>query len=96
MLGVFLLSAVLIAVLTNSAVAGIHNISIGNFFFSSTNTTVNPGDTVRWTMTGGIVHTTTSDIGSPKSWNSGDMSVSDTYNVDFTAGDGPGLYLPYE
>ncbi len=94
MLGVFLLPVIFIAVLTNSAAAVIHNISIGNFFFSPTNTTVNPGDTVRWTMVGGIIHTTTSDIGSPKSWNSGDMSVSDTYDVVFTAGDGPGPF-PY-
>ena len=54
--------------------ATIHNIDVGNFFFSPTGTVVQPGDTVRWTRVSGT-HTTTSEVGSPKSWDSGIMGA---------------------
>ena len=72
----------------------IHKVSILNFAFVPNKTTVSPGDTVRWTMTVGLIHTTSSVIGSPKSWNSGFMSVGSTFEQVFTAGDGPGPF-PY-
>ncbi|MBN4076152.1 hypothetical protein JYT16_00380 [Gemmatimonas aurantiaca] len=72
----------------------IHNVSIFSFAFSPTKTAVNPGDTVRWTMTGGFAHTTTSKAGSPKIWDSGSMSTGNIFDVVFTAGDGPGPF-PY-
>ena len=77
-----------------SAHSTIHNVSILNFAFVPNKTTVNPGDTVRWKMTGGIFHTTTSTFGSPKSWNSGTMFVADSFDVVFTVADGPGPF-PY-
>lgn len=88
----FALTAMLL--LANPATAVIHEINIGNFFFSPTKTTVAPGDTVRWTMVSGISHTTTSEVSSPKSWDSDLMVVDDVYDVVFTEGDGPGPF-PY-
>lgn len=77
-----------------NALATIHHVDIANFSFSPTKTVVSPDDTVRWTLMSGV-HTTTSDVGSPKSWNSGTMSVTGTtWDVVFTAGDGPGPF-PY-
>lgn len=72
--------------------ATIHTIDVGNFFFSPTNTTVNPGDTVRWIFVSGT-HSSTTELDSPKSWDSG-IKTSGTYDVVFTAGDGPGPF-PY-
>lgn len=74
--------------------ATIHDIDIVNFSFTPGKTVVAPGDTVRWTLQSGI-HTTTSDPGSPKQWNSGTMNtVGQAFSVVFTAGDGPGPF-PY-
>ncbi|MDH3890273.1 MAG: CHRD domain-containing protein [candidate division Zixibacteria bacterium] len=89
------LAAILLAVFafSNSVHATIHHIDVGNFFFAPTGTTVAPGDTVRWTFVGGS-HTTTSEVTSPKAWDSGIMPVSDSFDVVFSAGDGPGPF-PY-
>lgn len=88
------LSGALLAILSASlSQATIHDVSILNFQFSPQKTTIVPGDTVRWTVTGGI-HTTTSDVGSPKAWDSGTMSIGQSFQVVFTAGDGPGPF-PY-
>lgn len=74
------------------AEATIHDISISNFFFAPTNTVVNVGDTVRWTWMMGT-HSTTSDAGSPKSWDSGNKS-SGSFEIVITPLDGPGPF-PY-
>ena len=85
--GIFLLAA--------SSSATIHEISVGNFFFTPTKTVVSPGDTVRWTLASGF-HTTTSTPASAKIWDSGLLStVGAQFQVVFTAGDGPGPF-PYE
>ena len=76
----------------SSSFATIHNISVGNFFFSPTNTVASVGDTVRWTWVSGS-HSTTSDVGSPKFWDSGIMS-SGTFDIVILAVDGPGPF-PY-
>ncbi|MBU0983743.1 MAG: hypothetical protein KKA42_07720 [candidate division Zixibacteria bacterium] len=84
----------IIAVCTRTS-ATVHDITIGNNFFSPLKTTVTPGDTVRWTWAGGVPHSTTSTGGSPKSWDSGVTSAAGfTFEVAFTAGDGPGPF-PY-
>lgn len=83
------IAALLLA--AGSASATIHEIQVGNFFFSPTKTVVQPGDTVRWILVSGV-HTTQSDAGSAKTWNSGTLSGS--YDLVFTAGDGPGPF-PY-
>ncbi|HWR84016.1 MAG TPA: CHRD domain-containing protein [Candidatus Deferrimicrobium sp.] len=86
-----------VAVLTAAvgpARATVHNVSIGNFSFTPPKTTVVPGDTVKWTLVAGF-HTTTSDVSSPKAWDSGTMSTpGQTFSVVFTGGDGPGPF-PY-
>jgi len=76
--------------------ATIRSIQVGNFFFSPSNTVVNPGDTVRWikVSVGFTAHTTTSVLGSPKTWNSGFLTLLIPFDVVFTAGDGPGPF-PY-
>lgn len=74
--------------------ATVHNINIGNFFYSPTGTVVNYGDTVQWTLVGGT-HTTTSDATSRKYWDSGTMStIGATYQIVITPLDGPGPF-PY-
>jgi len=74
--------------------ATVHNIDMNAFSFSPLGTVVTYGDTVRWHVLGGI-HTTTSDVSSPKTWNSGTMStIGQTFDVVFTAANGPGPF-PY-
>lgn len=53
LLALFAIFAILFIPIT--AFATIHNITIGNNFFSPTGTIVNPGDTVRWTWAGGFL-----------------------------------------
>ena len=72
--------------------ATIHNISVGNFFFTPLKTSVLPGDTVRWNFTGGS-HTTTTEVTSPKQWDSG-LLTSGSFSVVFPASSGPGPF-PY-
>lgn len=75
--------------------ATVHNIQVGNFFFTPTKTVVSPGDTVRWTLVSGL-HSTTSTPASAKIWDSGIMTTVGTqFQVVFSAGDGPGPF-PYE
>ena len=74
--------------------AAIHHVNIGDNFFSPLKTIVAPGDTVRWTWVGGFPHSTTADTGSPKLWDSGILGGGATFDVVFTAGDGPGPF-PY-
>lgn len=76
----------------SGAHATIHNISIGNFFFSPTNTVANVGDTIRWTWVSGS-HSTTSDVSSAKVWDSG-VKSSGTFDIVILASDGPGPF-PY-
>ena len=85
---------VMLALSWTSATATIHNIDVGDFYFSPTGTWVQPGDTVKWTLTDGT-HTTTSDPSSPKAWISGTMDTpGQTYSVVFEAADGIGPF-PY-
>lgn len=84
-----------LVLLAAPASATIHNIQVGNFFFTPTKTVVTPGDTVRWTLVSGI-HSTTSTPASAKIWDSGVMTtLGSQFQVVFTAGDGPGPF-PYE
>lgn len=78
-----------------TAQATIHHIQIGNNFYSPLGTTVYAGDTVRWTWDGGIPHSTTSDISSKKTWDSGTSSAAgNTFDVVFLATDPLGAF-PY-
>jgi len=81
--------------LAGAARATIHDITIGNNFFSPLGATIQHGDTVRWTWVGGVPHSTTSDASSAKTWDSGVTSLGgNTFLLEFTAADGPGPF-PY-
>ncbi len=92
----FVAAAVLAAMLlfAPAANATIHEIHVGNFFFTPANTVVTQGDTVRWILDAGF-HSTTSDPSSPKTWDSGSSStVGILFELEFTLADPPGDY-PY-
>lgn len=73
--------------------ATIHTVNMSGFAFSPLNTAVHYGDTVRWEDVSGI-HTSTSDLSSPKAWNSGTMNAGQHFDVVFVLADGPGPF-PY-
>lgn len=60
----------------------VHNVSIVDFDFTPKNTTVNPGDTVKWTNTGIFSHTSTSDEGI---WDSPLIGSGGTFTRQFFA-----------
>jgi plastocyanin len=60
-----LLLALLLA--TPAALAAVHNVTVGNDFFSPNNLTIEVGDTVRWTNNANMLHDVTAD---DFSWNS--------------------------
>ena len=70
-------------------------VDMADFFFSPDPVTVSVGTKVTWTNTQGL-HTTTSGNGSTGTpdgtWDSGPMSVGDTFSVTFTT---PGTYTYY-
>ncbi|EQB63248.1 MAG: blue (type 1) copper protein [candidate division Zixibacteria bacterium RBG-1] len=71
----------------------IHNVSIVDFGFTPPKTTVNPGDTVRWTNTGAFVHTSTSDLGF---WNSGNLGPGGMFSRQFfSSGKNPYHCIPH-
>ncbi len=74
--------------------ATIHNISVGNFFFTPGKTQACLGDTVRWTWTGGV-HQVDSDPSSPKAFLSPLQSLpGSTYDLILSVSDPVGAY-PY-
>lgn len=89
------LLAGLLLICSVPAHATVHNITVGNNFFSPLGTTVEFGDSVRWTWNGGINHTIAADLSSPKQWNSGTNSFTGfEFILQFTISDGPGPF-PY-
>ncbi|MFH1374405.1 MAG: hypothetical protein ABII79_11475 [bacterium] len=85
---------VMLAMSWTSATATIHNIDVGDFYYSPSGTWVQAGDTVTWTLVNGT-HTTSSDPSSLKAWNSGTMDTpGQSYSVVFVAVDGIGPF-PY-
>ncbi len=74
--------------------ATIHNISVGNFFFTPGKTQACLGDTIRWTWAGGV-HQVDSDPSSPKTFQSPLFSViGSIYDLILTGSDPVGAY-PY-
>jgi plastocyanin len=57
-----------------------HNVSIGDNFFNSNDLTINVGDTVRWSYSGGRMHDVTADDGSWASPTSSSIDFSRTFN----------------
>jgi plastocyanin len=81
-------------VLVSSAGAVVHHVSIYDNYYSPGAVDVRPGDTVIWTLQEGT-HTTTADVTSPKSWDSGPMSSQgQTFELPILTPDGPGPF-PY-
>jgi plastocyanin len=81
-------------VLTGTAApAATVEVTIGDFFFTPTPLTINPGDTVRWTNTGSLAHTSTSGTGCTPdgSWNSATLSSGESFSHLFAT---PGTF-PY-
>jgi len=71
----------------------IHNVSMEDNFFTPLKTTVNPGDTVRWTNGGGLVHTSTSSLGF---WNSGNLGPGGMFSRQFfSSGKNPYHCVPH-
>ena len=62
------------------------SVSIIDFDFQPAVLTVNPGDTVIWTNTGTVAHTTTSDT---NMWDSSSLASGATFSFRFTT---PGTY----
>ena len=62
------------------------SVNIIDFNFDATGLTVNPGDTVTWTNTGTVAHTTTSDT---HMWDSSALASGATFSFRFTT---PGTY----
>ena len=83
----------LVATVPLASHATIHTVNMSGFAFSPLNTTVHYGDTVRWHDVSGV-HTATSDLSSPKSWNTGTMNAGQDKDVVFVLADGPGPF-PY-
>ncbi len=67
---------------SSSSWGTMHNVSIVDFDFTPKNTTVNPGDTVKWTNTGIFGHTSTSDEGI---WGSAIFGTGGTFSRQFFA-----------
>ena len=55
-------------------------VNIGNFFFDPAVIYIDSGQTVRWTNTVSVIHTTTSNDGV---WDSGDMGLNDMFDFTF-------------
>lgn len=76
-----------------SARAANHSIFVDDFLFSPLKTHVQVNDSVIWFWGGSFAHSSTSDVGSGKSWNSG-LKTTGRFGIKITAADGPGPF-PY-
>jgi len=80
-----LLSLLLVLFLQGSALAATANVSMTEYVFTPKTSTINAGDSVKWTNSGTVAHTSTSNT--PLSlWDSGSLSVGNTFTFAFTAG----------
>ncbi|MEW6002665.1 MAG: plastocyanin/azurin family copper-binding protein [Nitrospirota bacterium] len=92
--GVFLLLLVLSFFVQNSSsFSATVDVTMREFSFNPLQITINTGDTVRWTNSGVIQHTTTSGANcvSDGKWDSGFLSPGQTFSFTFTS---PGTF-PY-
>ena len=63
-----------------SALAATHEVAIGNNFFNPSNLTINVGDTVHWSYSGGMSHDVTANDGSWGSPTASNINFSHTFN----------------
>ena len=82
-----------LAIIPAVADATIHTITMSGTSYSPKGTIVHWGDTVRWSNSSGF-HTSSSDAGSPKTWDSGTTTSGDSFDVIFKQADGLGPF-PY-
>jgi plastocyanin len=71
----------ILAGITPSASAADQSVTIANFNFSPTTLTINVGDSVTWTNSDPVAHTTTSDS---SVWNSGPLAQGGTFQRTFS------------
>ena len=90
---ILLCAAVLAGVVPLTSQAKIDTVTTSGLTFVPASLAIHHGDTVRWVNPAGI-HTTTSDVSSPKAWNSGTMNAGQQFDVVFSLADGPGPF-PY-
>jgi plastocyanin len=74
----------LVLALQASASAATVNISMTNNVFTPKTATVAQGNTALWTNTVSTAHTTTSDTTMPIAWDSGALSINQTFQFVFT------------
>ncbi len=93
--GTFALLAILLTLNfgPEMARAANHTITIDDFFFAPLKTHVQLNDSVIWVWVGSFSHSSTSDLGSGKTWGSGNKS-SGRFGIKITAADGAGPF-PY-
>jgi plastocyanin len=70
-----------------------HTITVDDFLFAPAKKHVQVNDSVIWIWAGSFSHSTTSDAGSGKTWNSG-LKTSGRFGIKITAADGAGPF-PY-
>jgi|SRR5437667_648938 len=80
-----LLSVLLVVFLQGSALAATANVTMTEYVFTPKSSSINFGDSVKWTNGGTVAHTSTSNT--PLSlWDSGSVPVGSTFTFAFTAG----------
>jgi plastocyanin len=79
--------------IAGSGQAANHTITVGDFFFNPLKTHVQVNDSVIWVWAGSFSHSSTSDVGAPKTWNSNLMTTG-RFGIKITSADGPGPF-PY-
>lgn len=88
-----LVGLILSAFFPPSSKATNHTITVADFTFTPPKTHVQLNDSVIWVWAGTFSHSTTSAVGSGKTWDSG-LKTSGRYGIKITAADGPGSF-PY-
>lgn len=93
--GILAFLAILVTVILGPELsrAANHVITISDFAFNPTKQHVQLNDSVIWVWAGAFTHSTTSDIGSGKTWGSGNKS-SGRFGIKIIAADGAGPF-PY-
>ena len=67
----------------------------GNYVFTPSCIKISSGQTVTWTNTGIMIHTATSDSGSPVTFDSGNLSPGQTFSFTFAAPGTIGYHCTY-
>jgi LPXTG-motif cell wall-anchored protein len=66
------------------ASAATSSVSIVDFAFSPATITIAPGDSVLWANNGNTQHTSSSDLGSGETWDSGTLNPGGTFSHTFS------------